>query len=352
MSRDWTATMSGSAAQPRHENSHAEFTYSKGIMISKQTHRGEQVMTKVIQYAGKQKKALLAGALVIILTAVIGIFIYMDFPLSASGISEYSPLSFHFFTNDTARVSLPLTESADADDNLAVFTRSKNVYTFVSCMLITEGAKSATLSNLNLVDNVHVTYYVTVTKLTSAEVQTFDQFGGNSLPDTNLTTLTIHDAELQLQEIQVELDNGGPQITGAELVSEKLLKTDNLVIKFSVTDEKAGVNTSSIQAAAVYNRNPLPLLAVTASATELNVYSVSISMSSLLSEITDFGVLPSLKLDVTAEDNLVNKAQPLSVTFSNIEYISMKEISMYSSNSDKTVAKREDTVYVCVTTDD
>lgn len=352
MSRDWTATMSGSAAQPRHENSHAEFTYSKGIMISKQTHRGEQVMTKVIQYAGKQKKALLAGALVIILTAVIGIFIYMDFPLSASGISEYSPLSFHFFTNDTARVSLPLTESADADDNLAVFTRSKNVYTFVSCMLITEGAKSATLSNLNLVDNVPVTYYVTVTKLTSAEVQTFDQFGGNSLPNTNSTTLTIGDAELQLQEIQVELDNGGPQITGAELVSEKLLKTDNLVIKFSVTDEKAGVNTSSIQAAAVYNRNPLPLLAVTASATELNVYSVSISMSSLLSEITDFGVLPSLKLDVTAEDNLGNKAQPLSVTFSNIEYISMKEISMYSSNSDKTVAKREDTVYVCVTTDD
>jgi len=309
-------------------------------------------MTKAIQYVGKQKRAIFAGALVIILTAVIGIFICMDFPLSASGISEYSPLSFHYFTKDTASVSLPLTEPADTDDNLAVFTRLDNVYTLVSCMPITEGAESATLSGLTLEDNVPAKYYVTVTKLTAEEVELFDNFEGDSLPDINSTTLTIEDAELQLQEIMVELDNGGPQITGAALVSAKLLKTDNLEIKFSVTDEKAGVKTLSVQAAAVYDGESLPLLAVTASATELNVYSVSIPMSSLLSGITDFGVLPSLKFDVTAKDNLGNETQSLSVTFSNIEYVSMKEIYVYSSNIDNTTAKIGDTVYVCLTTDD
>jgi len=310
-------------------------------------------MTKAIQYAGKQKRVILAGALVIILTAVIGIFICMDFPLSASGISEYSPLSFHFFTKDTASVSLPLTEPADADDNLAVFTRLDNVYTLVSCLPITADKKSATLSGLTLEDNVPAKYYVTVTKLTADEVKLFNKFDGDSLKDINSTTLTIDEAglQLQLQEIIVELDNGGPQITGAALVSEKLLKTDNLEIKFSVTDEKAGVKTSSIQAAAVYDEKSLPLT-VTASATEQNVYSVSIPMSSLLSGITNFGVLPSLTFDVTAKDNLGNEAQPLSVTFSKIELVSMNGIYVYSSNSDKTIAKIGDTVNVCLTTDD
>ena len=299
-------------------------------------------MTQILETVKKEKKRLAYLAGCILLIGVAGILLAANFSIAASGISPNIDQTYVFYTKSLSSTTLPLTEEAEAGTALLAFTREGQTYTCVSRENLGEGDEEGLLTDLPLPSGS--TYMVGITSLSEAQVSV----GTVITNETSSQDLVIDDQTIRLQAIEIREDMEGPVIDSAAFTSTKLLSSDNIEITFSVADDEAGVAESTITAELLSGVNTYAM-SVTAVSGSAGQYAAVLPMSTFTQNMTNYASLPSLKLRVTAKDQVGNEKSSTQ-DMPTVEYTGIREVSAVTQTGSSYVKKGEE-ISVYFTTD-